>query len=470
MARKKKSSVRPLAKLTTPKPSGIRTRSKTKSSSKLNKIQSRTKLEDDIKEEEEDDMKRKNKPQSLADKKEITTGVKYLSIQKREYLSLRFFLGPRCIRRGERNYSKHMGAGADGKGGHSMYEQQLYTLHALGYLPGKLKLYDIKNITNSRAGVALDWDNYESALQKFIDSYNETVQQFDPKYVQATPPTFTIEPDEEFELEYRKLLQNYIRKNNGKIHKNFKYPDDWFENGWDNLSDVEDPELTPSATPPVPRNDEEREDDGADGKLDGDDEKDVELKNRDTACGENKNATGNDGPEAESDNSDDDSFSIGILNKTLEQYKTKLKHMQYVNRTLRKNQGQKQFQIETLQLELKNKDKEIIKLEKKLSGKKRKYSVPELVSLAANNFDQDQAAKLICQLNKRIENCGAKFLAEHQEVVNEQNRIEIEEERQSWEYVLRNAISLADAKVSQRQHQDFRNMTMTKIKVGVPGT
>ena len=97
---------------------------------------------------------------TVEQKRELSTGFKYIRIQQRQN-GTKFFLSARDVRSKDRNHRKHVRS-------HSILEQQLYVLWSARYLPSGPSPLKHQG----------QYQNIETELRKFCESYNNQLKEF----------------------------------------------------------------------------------------------------------------------------------------------------------------------------------------------------------------------------------------------------------------------------------------------------
>ena len=99
-----------------------------------------------------------------------------------------------------------------------------------------------------------------------------------------------------------------------------------------------------------------------------------------------------------------------------------------------------------------------------------KTSESGIFQMAKNTLNKQSASKLILKLNKHFVGSGCELLAEKKDIIDIQNRKEIEEERRSYLFRVKLAINYYDAHFTQQQIRSVRNAANSEVVVDSKGT
>lgn len=112
---------------------------------------------------------------------------------------------------------------------------------------------------------------------------------------------------------------------------------------------------------------------------------------------------------------------------------------------------------------LKKQEKQLRLMQKKVEN--MKSSADGLFNLAQNSLNRDTASRLIIKLNKHFVGAGAELIASKKELIDKQNRKQIQAEQQSYARRIQLAISYYDARLTRNQIQIVRNAMHTEVIV-----
>ena len=287
-----------------------------------------------------------------------------------------------------------------------------------------------------------------------MEEYNDKIKLFPDKfkYTQSTKNFSPNIVDDEFEREYIILLRNFIQ-NHGPFVATFKHPPNF------------DPDQQQNENVNNSNNSNQSNDSNQQNNIIRNLERDMEADGNDS--GEDHSAEEKELNDVVWDmrrfDVDGNLQKIAGLENNVTNLRRQIFKKDHRIRDLTNVIESENYLRARAEKDRSKYEKEVNALKKKMQNIKTTES--GLFMLAKNTLNKDSASRLILKLNEYFVGSGGELLASKKEIIDKQNKKEIDEERRSYLFRIKLAINYYDGKFTFRQIKMVRNAANSDVVV-----